>query len=301
MRITPNITSQNALYNINKSRKLLDSLTEKIASEQNVNRPSDDPVAARLLTGIADKLRKNEQFATNITKANIWTSMTDTALTGMSETMASVKELVGTLTGSVSDETTRANAVTQLTALREQLADMGNTQVDGQYVFSGTDTTTQPFSRSVQSSPFSTTYYNGNSSTNSIEIDTGATEKLNIPGDEVLTGPDVNILKSIDELIDTLENDPTNLTAINARATELELGAKQVEKAQITNATKINRLDSMNTMLTNTKNSLLNIVSSVQTADLTTLGVELQSQLTAFEATLSATAKITQMSLLDYL
>jgi flagellar hook-associated protein 3 FlgL len=45
----------------------------------------------------------------------------------------------------------------------------------------------------------------------------------------------------------------------------------------------------------------MTVYSNTQTADLAKLGVELTQQQTAFNATLSATAKISQLSLLDYL
>lgn len=308
MRITPNITSQNSLYNIQKSRTLLDSINEKIASGMNYNRPSDDPVAARLLTGIADKLRANTQYASNITKAGNWLQMTDTALTSMNKTMDVIKNVTSTISGGSTDSTTMTNAISQLTALREQMADLGNTQVDNQYIFAGTNTTVKPFDRSVNAAPPATqpvptdaTYYSGNDQVNNVEIDTNATEKMNLPGSSVLTGPGTNVLWSLDSLISTLKNNPTDLTTIQKRVNELEDGAAQIQNAQVTNATRIKRLDIMKTMLTNTKSSMETVVTNVQNADYSKLAVELQQQQTAFQATLSATAKISQMSLLDYL
>lgn len=308
MRITPNITMQNSLYNIQQSRTLLDSIQEKIASGMNVSRPSDDPVTARLLTGLADRLKNGDQYASNITKAGNWLQMTNTALTGMNDTMVLVKQVVGTVTGGTNDATTVQAAITQLTSLREQMADLGNTQMDGQYIFAGTNTTVKPFSRSVISSPVSPqpalpdpTYYQGNDLVNAIELDTGSTENLNIPGSQVVVGPSSNILWSIDSLINTLKTNPTDLATIRTRANELEAGADQIINAQVTNATKIKRLDTMSSMNTNTKNALQAVVSNVQNADYAKLAVELQQQQTAFQATLSSTAKISQLSLLNYL
>ncbi len=308
MRITPNITMQNSLYNIQQSRTLLDSINEKISSGMNVNRPSDDPVTARLLTGIADQLKTGNQYASNITKAGNWLQMTNTALTSMNDTMALVKQVAGTVTGGTNDATTVQAAITQLTSLREQLADLGNTQQDGQYLFAGTNTTVKPFDRSVNTAPPATqpvptdpTYYQGNDNTNAIELAAGSTENLNIPGSQVLTGPSANILWSLDSLISTLKTNPTDQTTITARVNELENGATQIVNAQVVNSTKIKRLDTMTTMNTNTKTTLQSVVANVQNADYAKLAVELQQQQTAFQATLSSTAKISQLSLLNYL
>ena len=55
------------------------------------------------------------------------------------------------------------------------------------------------------------------------------------------------------------------------------------------------------TMQKNIENTMLTSFDKAQTADYAELGVKLTQQLAAFEATLAATAKISQLSLLDYL
>jgi len=299
MRITPNSTAYNALYNIQQSRAKLDSLQEQVASGYNYNRPSDDPVMTNLLLTTNDSLKTNEQHQTNITKASTWLNMTNTALQGMSDTVAQAKKLMATIGSGSSDQSVLQSAVSQLTALRQQLADMGNTQLQGQYIFSGAKSSTQPFDRDIQSAPYSGTYYNGDSTVNKVQIDTSATENLNLTGDQVLTGPDVNILQEMDKLITAVGNN--DVTGIQQGAKNLEKGATQIENAQSTVSARVSRLDSASSMLTTSKNTLETIIGDNQNADYTKLAVQLSLQQTAFEASLSATAKISQMSLLDYL
>ncbi|CAH2030016.1 flagellar hook-associated protein FlgL [Trichlorobacter ammonificans] len=305
MRITPNITINNSLHNIQTSRALLDSIQEKIASGKNYNRISDDPVMARLLVGINDRFGANEQYRSNISKANIWLKMTSTTLDGMAATMKEVKSLIGTIPIDNNDPTTRNNIAYQLTLMREQLADMGNTQLENQYIFSGTDTTTQPYNRAVQDPPVAGDYQ-GNSAVTKVQIDFNATETMNIPGSDVLGGGTppparVDILKELDTLIATLKAGPISASDRTTYANLMEQGAQQIQTAQVTAATRVKRLDLMSKMLDNTKNTLETVFSNVQNADYAKLGVELSQQKAAFEATLSSTAKISQMSLLDYL
>jgi flagellar hook-associated protein 3 FlgL len=54
-------------------------------------------------------------------------------------------------------------------------------------------------------------------------------------------------------------------------------------------------------MNSNNKNTLETIFSNTQNVDYAKLAVQLNQQKIAFEASLSATAKLSQMSLLDYL
>jgi len=301
VRITPNITMQNSLYNLQSTRNLMDKTNEKIASGLNYNRPSDDPVRANMLVSLADQLRAEEQYASNVEKAAIAINMIDSPLTAMSETLTDIRSLVSIAVGGVSDNLVLENMVDQLTAYREQLADYGNTQVGDNYIFAGTKVTTMPFDRNVQDPPDSAPYYNGNDETISVELDTGVFEEINIPGSQILTGPHVNTLKTLDEFIYVLKNDPTDTASLQALSKDIYTGAQQLYNAQITTGNRIYRLESISKMLDNSKNTMLTVIGNVQNADYVKLAVQMQQQQMAFEATLSTTAKISKMSLLDYL
>ncbi len=295
MRITANATAYNALYNIQQGRSKLDTLTEKIASELNVNRPSDDPIATSLLLSTNDRLQAVEQYGSNISKTNTWLSMTSTALQGISDTLTTAKSLMSTIGSGTSDQTARESVVAQLTALREQLADFGNTKYLDQYLFSGSQTATKPFDRTVGS-----TGYNGDSIVNSVRIDSAATEELNITGDQVLTSSTgVNILDTMDQLITAVTNN--DVASIQSLTADLDTGFNQITNLQTEVASRITRLDGAANMLKITKTTLENIISDTQLADTTKLAVELSLQETAYKASLSATAKILNLSLLDYL
>lgn len=303
MRITPNITMENSLYNIQRSRNQLNSLQEKIASGQNVNRPSDDPVTARLLIGLNDKMVAARQYNGNITKASIWLNMTNTALDGMRSFVNHAKSLVSSIASGTSDPNIQNNVLEQLKLIKQQLVDMGNTQLNGVYIFGGGTTSPAPFHTGAPP------YYRGDETTLSIEIGQGMTETMNLIGSHILAPSEAatqpygsaDILKTIDDMITVIQTDPTNTAALQTGAQELYRGGIQLENAISTVATRLTRLDSAAKMNSNTQNTLMSIFDTVQAADYAELGVKLTKQQTAFEATLAATAKVSQLSLLDYL
>ena len=303
MRITPNITSQNSLYNIQRSRSQLNDLQEKLASGQNVNRPSDDPVTARLLLGLNDKLVATSQYSSNITKAEIWLNMSNTALEGMHEYVNQAKSLVSSLASGTTDTAIQNNAIEQLKLIKQQLVDMGNTQLNGVYIFGGGVTSQSPFHNG------SAPYYQGDDTELNIEISQGTMQTMNLVGSQILAPSEAasqpygstDILQTIDDLITTISSNPTDTAALQAGAQQLYTGGLQIESAISTVATRLTRLDSAQNMNTATKNTLLTVFDQVQSADYAELGVKLTQQQAAFEATLSATAKISQLSLLDYL
>jgi len=300
MRITANITADNSLYNIQQSRSRLDKLNQSISSGNNVNTPSDDPINSRLLLDIGDKIKTGDQYTSNIKKSTIWQQFANTALTGMSDTLRLARQQVATITGGSSDPTIRQNAVAQLTALKQQMVDMGNMQMGDQFLFGGAKNTTPPFSGTAP-------YYGGDESALNIEIGPATTQQMNTPGNQILTADtatsqpygSTNILKTLDDLITDIT--ANNVAGIQTGAQTLDDGAKQINNAQSDVAARLLRLDTMAKLNDNNRNTMSMIYSTTQNVDYAKLGVELNQQKTAFEASLSATAKLSQLSLLDYL
>lgn len=306
MRITQNITASNSVYYLQQGLAKLNNLQELVATGNNINQPSDDPINARVLLDIGDQLKAGNQYASNITKANTFLQVTSTALQGMADTMSQAKTLVATITSGSTDPTERQSVVAQLQSLRQSMVDYGNTQSGDQYVFGGAKSSTQPFSNSSSS-------YAGDETALNVEIGQSSKQQMNIPGNQVLTGSSTsvpantpygttNILDTFDKLITAVQNnDVSSAVGIQAEAQNLDNGANQITNAQSDVASRMIRLQNATTMNTNTTNTLQTIAGNIQNVDYNKLAVELTQQQTAYQASLSATAKVTQMSLLDYL
>ena len=303
MRVTANMSAENSLYNIQQGRARLDKLQESISSGQNVNRPSDDPIASRLLMDIGDKLKTIDQYSSNINKATTWLKFTSTSMDGMVRTVSEAMKVAGTLNTGSSEPSIRQNAHDQLVELKKMMVDVANTQFGDQYIFAGANNTTPPFNNLNNN-------YGGDSTQLPIEIAQNTTQNLNVTGDRLLKGTGANpsygsidILKTFDDLIAAVGDNvtPSNVPAITQASQDFTDGAKQLNIATTDVLSRLTRLDNMNTLNDNNKSTLLSITTGTQTVDYAKLGIELNSQKTAFDASLAATAKLSQLSLLDYL
>ncbi|MRR05573.1 MAG: flagellar hook-associated protein 3 [Deltaproteobacteria bacterium] len=296
MRVTPGMIADNALYNLQKGRTVLGRLQEQITSGSIVNRPSDDPIATRQLLDIENKLEKGEQYQANITNGNLWLNLTETALEGMINVITEARKTAGKIASGSTDSTVRDNAASQLTELKKQLVDMGNTQLGDQYLFAGFKSDTSPFSKNDND-------YYGTGDDISVEIDQDSLAAINITGDKLLKGTgvygSVDILQTFDNLITAITNNDTS--TIQSEAEKLDAAMKQVANAVSDVGNRLTRLDSAKTMITQNQNTLSGIISGTQEVDMIKAATELNQQQTAFEAALAATAKISQLSLLDYL
>jgi flagellar hook-associated protein 3 FlgL len=290
------MTSDNALYNLQKGRTLLNRLQEQISSGSVINRPSDDPITSRQLLDIENKIDNGEQYLSNITKGNLWLSMTDTALQGMTDIIAQAKKATGAITSGSSDQTVRENAASQLEELKKQLVDLGNTQLGDQYIFAGFKNDTPPFSKTDNS-------YSGSSDEISIEIDQNSPAAITIAGDALLKGTGsygpVDIFETLDAIIAAINSN--NPADIQSNAAKLDSSTNQINNARSDVAGRMIRFQSAETMIDRNQATLKGIISDTMGVDYIEAATQLTQQQAAFEAALAATAKITQLSLLDYL
>jgi len=315
MRVTPGMTADNAVYNLQQGRSALDALQEQVSSGSMVNRPSDDPLTTRQLLDLQNQISAGDQYSSNITKGNLLLSVTNTALSGMSDIMQQVKKIAGDMVSGSTDQATVNGAISNLAALKSQLVDLGNTQVGNQYVFAGFknsppfDTTLAPVAGipapTPPAQPVSTVSgaFSGTSDLLNVEINQGGSKvATTVDGGNLLRGttpPAVDILSGIDTLIKAIFNN--DKAGIAAGITSMKDGAGQVTAAQSDVAGRLIRLSNMQTMIASNQNTLKSIYGDKQNVDYAKAGVELSQQTTAFNAALSTTAKISQLSLLDYM
>lgn len=303
MRVTQNMSADSSVYNLQRGRARLDRLQNLTASGQNVSTPSDDPISARLLVDIGDRLRSIDQHSSNINKSTSWMKFTNTALEGMSVIVNQAKKIAGSINTGSDDPTIRQNAHDQLVNLKKQLVDMANTQFGDQYIFAGANNTNPPFNNSNNN-------YAGDDTQLAIEIGQNSTQEMNITGDRLLKGSGANpsygsidLLQTFDNLIAAVGDNSTlsNAPAISQASMDLQDGAKQLNIATSDNLSRMTRIDNISKLNANSRNTLLNIYTNVQEVDYAKLAVEMSQQKLAFEASLSSTAKVSQLSLLDFM
>jgi flagellar hook-associated protein 3 FlgL len=299
------MTADNAVYNLQQGRSALENLQEQISSGSVVNRPSDDPLTTRQLLDIQNQISAGDQYSSNITKGTLLLNVTDTALTGMSSLMQQVKKITGDMVNGNTDPTALAGAVSNLTQLKAQLVDLGNTRLGDQYVFAGFKNS-PPFDAAGN--------FSGTDDLLNLEIGQGSQLATNVSGGQLLRGgtppaavgagataggSPVDVLGGIDALIAAIS--ANNKSGIADGIKNMKAAADQVNASRADVAGRLVRLDNMKSMITNNQNTLKGMYGDIQNVDYAQAGVQLSQQTTSFNAALSTTAKLTQLSLLDYM
>lgn len=172
----------------------------QIASEQEVSRPSDDPLLVSKIMSLENNILQNEQYNTNISNTLGWVQTQDTALNDVTATLQRVRELIiYGANGTLSD--TDRNAIKDEVEMKVgQLADILNTNFDGRYIFGGQNTTEKPFDPNL-------TYVADDHNNITREISKGVTIDIMTDGSEITK--DLGILLS--NIVTAMDNGETDL------------------------------------------------------------------------------------------
>ncbi|WP_446742374.1 flagellar hook-associated protein FlgL [Silvibacterium acidisoli] len=198
MRVDPNyITSLVQSLDLTSANE--QTYTEEISSGVSLNSLSDDPAAAGLNTQLISELGANDTFSTTAGSAESMLQVTDTALGNVVTQLTNAISLATEAANGTSNSSDLATVTTQLTGIRDEVLSLANSSYLGQYLFAGSQTTTEPFTLDTSTSPASVTY-NGDDGVSYVMTPTGQQIQTNMPGDQIFTGTD-NVLSTLNNLI----------------------------------------------------------------------------------------------------
>ncbi len=143
MRITNKMMTNNALYNINTNKNLLDLLEKQYSSGKKITRPSDDPIIAVRALKFRTNLTEIEQYTEkNIPDALNWMEVTEGALDTINSIISQMNTYCNQGANDYMTAEDRNSIVINLQQYAKQLYQEGNTNYAGRYVFSGYKTDT---------------------------------------------------------------------------------------------------------------------------------------------------------------
>lgn len=145
MRMTTAMMANRSVYAINNSYRLMNKYQTQLETQTKISRPSDDPVVAMKGVKNRTELSGVNQYIRNNTEANTWIEATDTAYDEAKSLIQRMRELADNLANGTNSEEDRKTAAEEIKQIKKQMLEIANTQIGGQYIFSGTDIHTKPF------------------------------------------------------------------------------------------------------------------------------------------------------------
>ena len=172
MRISTNTIYQSSATRLSDMQASLVRKQEQIATGRSMLTPADNPVAAARALEVTQAQSTNTQYATNRQNAKDSLNQEEGALQSVTSLLQDVKTLAVSAGNATLTDTDRKSLATQLQGQYEQLLGLANsTDGTGNYLFSGYQTTTQPFAQSATGAT-----YNGDQGPRMLQV--GPSQKL---------------------------------------------------------------------------------------------------------------------------
>jgi flagellar hook-associated protein 3 FlgL len=128
----------NARVNINGNKVAVDAGDTQMTTQKKISRPSDDPVIAVRSLRLQTQLSKVDQYLNkNITDAESWMDITESALNNTVSCLTRLKELTNQGANDINNENDRKSILQELKQLQEAIFSEGNADCAGRTVFTG--------------------------------------------------------------------------------------------------------------------------------------------------------------------
>lgn len=205
MRITQQLMARTNMVNYQTNAERIYNLNAKISSKTKISQPYENTGIYVDATRLDYELEVLSQIRNGTQKASEFAKNSDNSLNSFVETLTTFKtKLIQAANQGAHSETSRIAIANDLKALRNQLVNISNTAINGQFLFSGTAIDTKPISNDGS--------YNGNGKLIQVVSGTNQTIPYNVDGKELFLGRDNDYSKIVTTNI-TLYNEHQKLLA----------------------------------------------------------------------------------------
>ncbi|MDM8537834.1 flagellin [Desulfobacterales bacterium HSG17] len=192
MRV-PNISLYGtSRYQLNSLTNNLRDANEVISTQKRINNISDDPIGLSQVLDLRLSIDNLSQLDRNIEMGRTWLNGSESALRSVSDQIINAKLLSTQMVNAPMSANERTDAVEQVEGIIDQILSLGNTQVNGSYIFSGIKTNIKSFSYDNETNPGKVVYHGTDTG---FAIKTGTVSQLEVgrDGNKVLTETEIKV------------------------------------------------------------------------------------------------------------
>ena len=287
------------------SRILLNALNAADRAQQNallqmttgkrVNVASDDPAAAAKQVQTANQTSTGDQFLRSISSVTGELQTADSALSSCVTTLQRAITLgVEGANGTLSQQNRQALA-DEVRGISDQVLGIANLNYNGHFLFAGTADSQKPYVLDPDSP--GGVRYQGNDMINQIEVGTGYTVGMNLPGSQLFSAPGTSVFESLSDLATALQNG----TGIDSATESVRVAFDQLTTSRVFYGSTIGQLASDTDFLKSESLQLAQATNDNVGMDMNVAATNLVNAQNARNAALAAAAQSSSLSLLDYL
>lgn len=317
MRITHQMMTDGAIQNMADNLEKVSKLQNRISSGKNFQVASEDPTHASASLSLRSHLQTLESYTDTAELTQNWMTATDNAFDQLEQLAVRANNLIlRGLNDSLSGRERAESLSTEMQTLINQAVELGNTSVNGQYIFSGYQVNQKAFALSdaaatlpdYQGNPFTPKVITYLGDQGNIQRSLGPDQSvtLNVRGDQAILGFLQNMILASNALqqnnIQDTGDPVTDPLTLESTLSALKSSLETLDQYRTSNGARMRQVDSAANFLETVKLETRSLLSKNEDTNMAEGIALLANQQTTYEAVLEVSQRaISALSLFDYL
>ena len=306
MKISTGQLFERAVTQMNTQQSAVAKMQAQLASGKQIVQASDDPDKVGLIQRLNTASQRQDVYEQSLNTVNGRLVAEEASIVATDNILQRVRELAVRASSDTLSAPDREIISIEVSALKESLMQLANTQdINGNYVFAGSMSNTVPYTEDT----FGQVSYNGDDRHIAVDVSEQRRLTMNRPGSEVFDSvvrkesdgstQRVGFFGVIEDFASALKNNDTD--GIQRSLSEVSDLSASVSVSLADVGSRLSVVDSQRDMLSDAKLRSQMLLSQVEDLDYATAVTELSAELLSMEAAQSSFAKISQLSLFDYI
>ncbi|OVZ78891.1 flagellin [Yersinia kristensenii] len=280
-------------------------LNEQLTSGKRVNKISDDPVASMQLVQLENSKSDVSQYKTNVIRLSGNYSVQEASLNSLDKQLLVVRDKMLAAKNGNNSATESATFGREINLLLDgMMSDLNTKNSEGNYLFSGTKSNIKPIEYDSTTQKYT---FHGNNERRDAVVGNGITlqENTDLSSSLSTSANDLEILTNLKKLankmIDSSITPATYNQEISTNLTAIETAAKKIGGMLTELGAKQNRLEHLSNLHDDVEIVNANLEKDLAGIDIFQVNAAMQSNFLSTKIAHSMQAKISQLSLFNYI
>ena len=298
MRVSDNIAANNIILEMEQLSSREVQLQSQVSTGLSVSQASDSPGEYSTVMSDNSQSKAISQYSANGNQAVQISNATLSALQGLNSVADKASQVAIIGSAASTSASSMASYAAEIDGLIQQTVQMGNSQYNNSFLFSGTATTTAPYVTTVNASGSITgVTYAGNTTQSTIPI--SESSNIAVGSDSATNQGLATFMNNLIALRDALNaGDSASVTTAQTALASSENVITNEVAVQGALQTRIQITQAQQTSLAT---QLGQDVSNITSTDLATTSVQLTQAQNAYQAAVQSAAALLQKNILTYL
>jgi flagellar hook-associated protein 3 FlgL len=285
MRVDPFYVT-NLVGSLDQAQASEQQLSSELSSGVSITSLSQNPVGSGENVLLLNQIQQDDSFTQSANQVTGQLQVADSTLSSVVTELTSAISLATSANNGTMNPSDVKSISSQISGILDEVESLANTSYQGQYIFSGSNTSTVPFTTSTGVSP-AITSYSGDKVVNYLESPNGQKIQLNVPGNQIFLGSGSNsVFGALNSLVADYASGTVNTTQAASDTAALSTALNYVSQQRVTIDNSITQTTAASDAITNVQTQLTTAQTNLMQADIATVSTQLslaETQQTALE------------------